>query len=147
VNELVRASDLPVLGIGGISTGRDVVEFTMAGATGVQLLTAALLRGPDVFTRIHKQLFNWLKTNGYRSLSEIRGMTNQFLGETNWIPHIAIVDDELCTGCKRCVRVCPHSALSMTSENIAEVNQQRCTGCGLCWYECPEKAIKLGSFP
>jgi dihydroorotate dehydrogenase (NAD+) catalytic subunit len=147
VNELSRASDLPVVGIGGISTGRDVVEFTMAGATGVQLLTAALLRGPDVFTHIHKQLSKWLKDNGYRSLSEIRAVTNRYLGETNWSPHIAIIDGGLCTGCKRCVRVCPHNALSMTSENIAEVNSDHCTGCGLCWYECPEKAISLKDFP
>jgi dihydroorotate dehydrogenase (NAD+) catalytic subunit len=147
VNELARAADLPVIGIGGISTGKDVVEFTMAGATGVQLLTAALLRGPDVFKRIHKQLLKWLKDHRYGSLSEIRGLTNQYLGETNWIPHVAQVDEKLCTGCKRCVRVCPHSALSMNSEDIAQVNEKRCTGCGLCWYECPESAIKLNNFP
>ena len=147
VNELTRASDLPVVGIGGISTGKDVVEFTMAGATGVQLLTAALLRGPNVFTQIHKQLSRWLKKKGYQSLSEIRGMANQFLGETNWVPHTAIVDKSLCTGCKRCVRVCPHNAIEMNANDKADVSEDLCAGCGLCWYECPEEAIRLKDYP
>ena len=147
VNELVRAVDLPVMGIGGISTGKDVVEFTMAGATGIQLLTAALLRGPDVFSRIHDQLSRWLEEKGYDSLSEIRGVANQFLGETNWTPHIAMIDEDLCTGCERCVRVCPHDALSMNAKKKAEVDDNVCAGCGLCWYECPEKAIRLSGFP
>ena len=147
VNELSRATDLPVVGIGGISKGRDVVEFTMAGATGVQLLTAALLRGTNVFTQIHRQLTKWLKDNGYSSLSEIRGMTNQFLGKTNWKPHVALVDEKLCTGCKRCVRICPHNAIMMNEREKAEVSDERCAGCSLCWYECPEDAIKLKDFP
>ena len=147
VNELSRAVKLPVVGIGGISTGLDVVEFTMAGATGVQLLTAALLRGPNVFTQIHKQLTKWMKKKGYTSLSEIRGMVNQFLGETNWTPFVALIDKDLCTGCKRCVRVCPHDAIKMNSKDKAEVDTDLCAGCGLCWYECPEKAIRLKDFP
>ena len=147
VNELTRASNIPVVGIGGISTGKDVVEFTMAGATGVQLLTAALLRGPNVFTQVHNQLTKWLEEKGYDSLSEIRGVTNQFLGETNWTPHVAIIEPDLCTGCERCVRVCPHDALSMNVKKKAEVTDELCAGCGLCWYECPEKAIKLSDFP
>ncbi|MFW9889554.1 MAG: 4Fe-4S binding protein [Candidatus Thorarchaeota archaeon] len=147
VNELVRAADLPVIGIGGISTGKDVVEYTMAGATGVQLLTAALLHGPNVFTRIYKQLAKWLEEKGYGKLSEIRGISNQFLGETNWIPHVAVIDENLCTGCERCVRVCPHDALSMNEKEKASVDKALCAGCGLCWYECPEKDITLDDFP
>jgi dihydroorotate dehydrogenase subfamily 1 len=147
VNELVRMSNLPVVGIGGIYTGKDVVEFTMAGSTGVQLLTAALLKGPNVFSQIHKQLARWLEEKGYDRLSEIRGKTNQFLGETNWIPHVAIIEKNLCTGCERCIRVCPHNALSMNVKNKAVVNEEICAGCGLCWYECPENAITLKDFP
>ncbi|MHA2209770.1 MAG: 4Fe-4S binding protein [Candidatus Thorarchaeota archaeon] len=147
VNELARASDLPVIGIGGITTGKDVVEFTMAGSTGVQLLTAALLRGPNVFTQIHKQLARWLEEKGYDRLSEIRGVTNQFLGETNWVPHVAIIDEDLCNGCERCIRVCPHDALSMNAMTKVVVNEEICAGCGLCWYECPEDAITLKDFP
>ncbi|MGQ4911616.1 MAG: 4Fe-4S binding protein [Candidatus Thorarchaeota archaeon] len=147
VNELVRASDLPVIGIGGITKGTDVIQFLMAGATTVELLTAALISGPDVFSRIYSQMVRWLEERGYESLSAVRGMTNQFLGETNWIPHTAIINPDLCNGCERCVRICPHDALSMTGERKAEADAELCTGCGLCVYECPTGAIRLSDFP
>ncbi|MFX1579586.1 MAG: 4Fe-4S binding protein, partial [Promethearchaeota archaeon] len=68
-------------------------------------------------------------------------------GETNWKPYVAIIDEELCTGCKRCVRVCPHNAIKMNAKDKAEANDKLCAGCGLCWYECPEDAIRLKDFP
>ncbi len=147
VTELVQASSLPVIGIGGISTGKDVVEYTMAGAQCVEILTAALLKGQNVFTQIHNQLIRWLTDRGHEKLSEIRGATLKYLGKTNWIPHVATVDANLCTGCGRCVRLCPDQAIDLQTGNTAKVDEMRCQGCGLCLYECSEEAISLREFP
>jgi dihydroorotate dehydrogenase (NAD+) catalytic subunit len=73
VYDVVRAVKIPVVGLGGIMTGRDVVEFIMAGATAVQIGTANLTR-PDAMAIILAELEEFMRTNHIESLEEIRGI-------------------------------------------------------------------------
>jgi ferredoxin len=67
---------------------------------------------------------------------------------TNFIPQI---NRDECTGCGRCVNVCPVEAMSLISANDptkpkkkkTELDEQRCLGCGLCVKVCPEHHISL----
>ncbi len=67
---------------------------------------------------------------------------------TNFIPEI---EQQNCTGCSRCVNVCPVEAIALSSANDpkkptrkqATLFEDRCLGCGLCARACPEEAIKL----
>jgi Pyruvate/2-oxoacid:ferredoxin oxidoreductase delta subunit len=69
---------------------------------------------------------------------------------TNFIPKI---QDETCTGCRKCVTVCPVEAMSLVSANDphhpkkkkARVNEKICLGCGVCARVCPEDCIGLQS--
>ncbi|RLB80469.1 MAG: (Fe-S)-binding protein [Deltaproteobacteria bacterium] len=69
---------------------------------------------------------------------------------TNFIPKI---QDEKCTGCRKCVTVCPIEAMSLVSANdphhpkkkVARVNEKICLGCGVCARVCPENCIGLKS--
>jgi formate hydrogenlyase subunit 6/NADH:ubiquinone oxidoreductase subunit I len=69
---------------------------------------------------------------------------------TNFIPKI---QDEACTGCRKCVTVCPVEAMSLVSANDphhpkkkkARVNEKICLGCGICARVCPENCIDLKS--
>jgi len=69
---------------------------------------------------------------------------------TNFIPKI---QDEKCTGCRKCVTVCPIEAMSLVSANdphhpkkkVARVNEKICLGCGICARVCPENCIGLKS--
>ena len=69
---------------------------------------------------------------------------------TNFIPKI---QDEACTGCTKCVTVCPVEAMSLVSANDphhpkkkkARVNEKICLGCGICARVCPENCIDLKS--
>jgi len=69
---------------------------------------------------------------------------------TNFIPRI---QDETCTGCRKCVTVCPVEAMSLVSANdphhpkkkMARVNEKICLGCGICARVCPENCIGLQS--
>jgi ferredoxin len=69
---------------------------------------------------------------------------------TNFIPKI---QDEACTGCRKCVTVCPVEAMSLVSANDphhpkkkkARVNEKICLGCGICARVCPENCIGLKS--
>lgn len=49
------------------------------------------------------------------------------------------IDVDLCTGCKRCVKICPYSGVDV-KDGKAVIND-RCTSCGACIDTCPEQAI------
>jgi dihydroorotate dehydrogenase (NAD+) catalytic subunit len=70
---LHEATKLPLIGIGGVTAAEDVVEFVMAGATAVQVYTAAQLGGPDIFPKLRDELRQLLDGMGVASLSELRG--------------------------------------------------------------------------
>ena len=70
--QAVGAVNIPVIGLGGITTGKDALEFIMAGAAAVQVGTANFL-DPCACTRIVKEMADWMQAHGVHSLEEIRG--------------------------------------------------------------------------
>jgi len=60
-------------------------------------------------------------------------------------PCVAKVNDKKCTGCGRCIDVCPYKAISLES-NAAEANPALCQGCGGCASLCPSNAMDLNGF-
>lgn len=72
VYEICQQTSLPVIGLGGVTTGRDAVEMIMAGATLVGVGSAVNARGIDVFATITSELAQWLEEHG-ATLEEIRG--------------------------------------------------------------------------
>jgi heterodisulfide reductase subunit A len=58
----------------------------------------------------------------------------------------ASVNEDLCTGCGTCIRLCPYNAIRKDEQGIARVNDVLCKGCGVCSASCPEKAIKMKHF-
>jgi len=54
----------------------------------------------------------------------------------------AVVDEELCAGCKICVDLCPYAAISFDEEKkVSRINEAVCKGCGVCVAACPSGAI------
>jgi dihydroorotate dehydrogenase (NAD+) catalytic subunit len=74
VHEIASAVDLPVVGVGGVATARDALEYMMAGATAVQVGTAIRSNGPEVFTKIDRELREWLEARDHGSVSEVSGI-------------------------------------------------------------------------
>lgn len=70
--QAVGAVNIPVVGLGGITTGRDALEFIMAGAAAVQVGTASFL-DPGSCWRIAREMADWMAKNGVHTLDEIRG--------------------------------------------------------------------------
>lgn len=76
VYEVRRAVKLPVIGLGGIMTGEDAVEFFMAGADAVAVGTAALV-DPGAPLRIKREIADFMRENGYKSVSDMRMEENE----------------------------------------------------------------------
>ncbi|MBC7339312.1 MAG: 4Fe-4S binding protein [Firmicutes bacterium] len=144
VFELARATPKPVIGVGGIMSGRDAVQFLMAGARAVQICTGAILQGPGIYGRVAAELGRWLDDHGYGSPEEIRGRYLRAVGEGQPVQlevRPARVDTGRCTGCGLCLPSCPAGAISQDEVGPVTVDAQKCQGCGLCGSICPQFAL------
>lgn len=73
VHQVAHAVKIPVMGIGGITSWQDAVEFIMAGAAVVQVGTASFMK-PDLSLDIVAGLQRYAEESGLNSLEEIRGI-------------------------------------------------------------------------
>lgn len=72
VYDVAKAVRIPVIGLGGISTAADAIEFLMAGASAVEIGTANFV-DPQVTIKVRDGLNDWLDRHGCHSVSEIIG--------------------------------------------------------------------------
>lgn len=72
VYQVCGAVNVPVIGLGGILTGADALEFIMAGATAVQVGTANFMN-PRACETITDEIAAWMEAHGVETLDEIRG--------------------------------------------------------------------------
>lgn len=77
VYDLYRLLKIPIIGCGGVSTWKDVIEFLLAGASAVQIGTA-LYKGVEIITKINSSLTQFLINNNYKSISELIGLSHGF---------------------------------------------------------------------
>ena len=75
VYQVYKAVQIPIIGMGGVSTTEDALEFIMAGATGVAIGTANF-NNPYVMLEVIEGLNNYMGENGIEDLKEIRGIVD-----------------------------------------------------------------------
>lgn len=73
VRDICRAVSVPVVGVGGVTNGRDVVEMVLVGATAVGIGSAVYYQGMEVFQRSCEQLKAYMEQHGHASLDDFRG--------------------------------------------------------------------------
>jgi dihydroorotate dehydrogenase (NAD+) catalytic subunit len=73
VRDICQAVDVPVVAVGGVTTGRDVVEMILVGATAVGIGSAVYFRGMEVFHEICAELQDYMARHGYNNLQAFRG--------------------------------------------------------------------------
>ena len=71
--QVAKAVNIPVIGLGGISTAKDAIEFLMAGATAIEIGTANFL-DPAVSIKVRDGINDWLDAHGCQSVEEIIGV-------------------------------------------------------------------------
>lgn len=72
VYDVAHAVKIPVIGLGGISSAADAIEFFMCGATAIQIGTANFV-DPTVTIKVIEGLNSWLDAHGCQSVHEIIG--------------------------------------------------------------------------
>ncbi|MCD4829003.1 MAG: 4Fe-4S binding protein [Candidatus Cloacimonetes bacterium] len=146
VHQLALHTRKPILGVGGVSAGVDAVKMLMAGATAVQVCSAAIREGQGVYGRIAGEMDTWLADNSYAAVRDIIGLYargNQPLTRELRRPEL---DRKLCSRCGICVKACIHNAVETDADNWP-VHTTRCLGCGYCVSVCPKGALRQERCP
>lgn len=76
VYEAVKASRIPVIGTGGVTTGLDAVEMLMAGASAIGIGSAVHYRGMDVFRKVCDEMSGFMGREGYPSIKDMVGVAH-----------------------------------------------------------------------
>ena len=139
--------NIPISGIGGISTWRDAAEFIALGAGSVQVCTAAMHHGFKIVDDLADGLSNWMDDRGYKTLDDFRGLAVK--NYKNWqdldmnYDIKALIDQEACIQCGLCHIACEdtsHQAIKaerVNEERRYTVVNDECVGCNLCMHVCP----------
>jgi len=149
VAQIRQNSDLPILGIGGISNWHDAAEYMAVGADVVQVCTEVMVNGYAIITAMKKGLTEYLESKGFNSPEDLKNRAignlsahKELYKQKQVYPHI---NDVLCIKCGKCVIICDeseHSALSLQEGHIV-VDENACIGCSLCSHVCPKSAILM----
>ena len=62
------------------------------------------------------------------------------------IGKVAVVDEEKCSACGTCVKICPVEAIVLekhSDRGVAVIDEQKCYDCTLCMTRCPEYAVTM----
>jgi len=129
--------DLPIIACGGVATAEDVLEFILAGADLVQMLSSALINGRQVYDQIVDELPILMNKYDIPSIESLRqtDLSIEVRGKGGF-PKL---DHSKCVLCHRCEKICPEMA--MTLDKVIINDPKRCIRCGLCESRCPTFAI------
>jgi dihydropyrimidine dehydrogenase (NAD+) subunit PreA len=141
-----QTADVPLSGIGGITTWRDAAEFIALGCGNVQVCTAAMVYGFKIVQDLCDGLNNFMDEHGYRRIDDFRGRAVGSVKDWNALNlnHVekAVIHQDSCIQCGRCHVVCEdtaHQAITAVKEGKRhfEVIEEECVGCNLCVSICP----------
>lgn len=139
--------NVPISGIGGISTWRDAVEFMLLGAGSVQVCTAVMHYGYRIVEDMIDGLNNYLDEKGFASVNDIIGLSVPRVVDWSDLDLnykvVANVNEEKCVQCNLCYVACEdgaHQSFEFVESNgkrYPRVIEEECVGCNLCSLICP----------
>ncbi len=142
--------NIPISGIGGITSWQDAVEFMLLGSSSVQVCTEVMLRGYRIVEDMIDGLERWMNEKGFEKLDDFIGKSVPAYSDWGNLDinyeTVARINPKLCIGCNRCVVAChdgAHQCIHINEEGIAlgnlapTVDESECVGCNLCQIVCP----------
>jgi H+/Na+-translocating ferredoxin:NAD+ oxidoreductase subunit B len=85
-------------------------------------------------------------TDGIEALAQLLGRAPKPLDPANGAeapPLVAIIDEDICIGCTKCIQACPVDAIVGAAKRMHTIIAAECTGCELCLPPCPVDCIAL----
>ncbi len=77
VSDIYQSVKIPVIGCGGVITGRDAIEMFMVGASAVQIGTGVYYRGAEVFRKVCEETEEFMDKEGFKSIKDMVGIVNK----------------------------------------------------------------------
>lgn len=77
IYDIYESVKIPIIGVGGVSTGRHAIEMIMAGATAIGIGTGIHKRGIDVFRKVCREMETWMSENGHKNINEMVGIAHE----------------------------------------------------------------------
>lgn len=74
VYEVCSHTDKPVMGVGGIASAEDAIEYIMAGASAVQIGTAVSTRGMEIFGDLARGSLEFMEKEGFSEIRDMKGV-------------------------------------------------------------------------
>ncbi len=130
---------MPFIGVGGIATADDVIEFMLAGADAVQMLSAALLKGKTLYSSIINDLPDALEKHGFTSIKDVH--ETALKNDVRYDASLPKLDEDKCVECMLCEKICPYFAIEYKDK--ITFSDTDCFRCGLCVSMCPTDAISM----
>jgi dihydropyrimidine dehydrogenase (NAD+) subunit PreA len=150
IAQLAQNFPVPLMGIGGISRWQDAAEYIAAGASAVQVCTAAMWEGAGIIREMNEGLSAYLARKRFAGIGALRGRALPRI-----VSHAALSRDgvqvamagfpDRCIACGRCVTACRDGgchALSL-ADRLVVVDRKTCDGCSLCTLVCPEGVLVM----
>lgn len=144
---------IPISATNGQWRWQDPIRAILVGADTVQTCTAIMIKGFEEITNWAKGMQGWMEKKGYSKVEEFKGRALKNIIPADKIERevpimiggtsskIAVVDEDECTLCGWCEKVCFHEAIFMDGYPVVE--EEKCEACGMCSSVCPEEAITI----
>ncbi len=158
-DEKLRASGLPISGMGGIETWRHAAEFLLLGSTSLQVCTAVMHYGFRIIHELVDGLSNWLDEKNAAAIDAVIAASvpriTTFGNFDLSFRTVALINEDTCIQCNLCYVACEESAhqcIDITADGVAladpgayqgsatlqpVVREVDCVGCDLCSLVCP----------
>ena len=150
VTQLRQVSNLPILGIGGISSWQDTVQYIAAGSDVVQICTEVMINGFKIINELKTGLLNYLENKKIDNISKLKNIAvkkivthKQLNKDYKLFPNIDLTK---CVRCGKCISICSESegnALSKNELGNIVLNKEKCLNCSLCKLICSKQAIEM----
>ena len=153
-----KASNVPVIGVGGIYEAQDALQYILCGCPMVGIGSAMYFKGPQILDNLYKDIANWMAQKGYNSIEEFQGKAFNLIKDPPDLkskekypytippecPYVPVVDENTCILCGECQTTCIYNVFKVDKgKKQVSIDADRCWSCGFCVGICPTAAIEL----